>query len=803
MHQKGDIDEAKHIYLKIIEINSNHFDALHLLGLIEYQKNNLDKAFELISKAIIVNSKNAFAHSNIGVVLIALKRPEEAIKNYNKAIILKPDYEEAYNNRGNLLLELNRFEEALEDYNKAIALTPQYSLAHTNRGNALFKLGRYEESLESYNKAIERNPRCVNSYSNRGNTLLRLNNYQAALESYDIAISFDPEHAEAYSNRGVALKELKLFEKALESYDKAISLKPKYPDPYINRGNILADLGKWELAFDNYQNLLEFDRSYKSRIGFVNCIKNITAIKVTSKVEALIEQAISEAWTRPSDLIPIARSLLLYKLGLKSPEELPSAKKKTTLSNEKFHSSSVVFNLLNNSLFQCILKNDSINNSKFELFLTDVRRSLLNDLVENIEFLEHKKSESEAVEEGDRLLNFLCALASQCFINEYVYANTDKELDQIKILEDKLLYKNINNFPIPFEWLALIACYRPLSELKNNEVLLNQEFPDCLKQIITKQISEPKEEWVYRDGIPSLVKIGDEVSQLVRQQYETNPYPRWVKTINFVEGISLDEMLFKTFPKASFRKLGKENNIDVLIAGCGTGQHPIESAQVYKNARVTAIDLSLSSLCYAKRKAIEMGICNIDFAQADILELGSIDKRFDLIESVGVLHHLAEPLKGWHVLLGLLRPNGFMKIGLYSELARASVVAARKYIVERKFSTSPEDIRQCRHEILNFNENNPISRVINFTDFFGLSECRDLIFHVQEHRFTLIQLKEALKILNLNFVGFTLKPLIEKQYAERFPEDISKTNLDNWHLFEMEFPDTFRSMYQFYVQKIE
>ena len=83
-----------------------------------------------------------------------------------------------------------------------------------------------------------------------------------------------------------------------------------------------------------------------------------------------------------------------------------------------------------------------------------------------------------------------------------------------------------------------------------------------------------------------------------------------------------------------------------------------------------AIDLSRASLAYATAKTRALGLETIAYAQADIMRLGAIEQRFDLIESVGVLHHLADPYAGWRVLLSLLRPGGFMRIGLYSEIAR-------------------------------------------------------------------------------------------------------------------------------------
>src|SRR5262249_53363954 len=82
-------------------------------------------------------------------------------------------------------------------------------------------------------------------------------------------------------------------------------------------------------------------------------------------------------------------------------------------------------------------------------------------------------------------------------------------------------------------------------------------------------------------------------------------------------------------------------------AGCGTGRHPIEVARKYKDARVLAVDLSLTSLCYAKRKTPAPLAERIAYAQADILKIGSIERTFDLIDVSGVLHHLADPMAGW------------------------------------------------------------------------------------------------------------------------------------------------------------
>ena len=128
---------------------------------------------------------------------------------------------------------------------------------------------------------------------------------------------------------------------------------------------------------------------------------------------------------------------------------------------------------------------------------------------------------------------------------------------------------------------------------------------------------------------------------------------------------------------------------NILIAGCGTGQHSIGTAARFKDSKVLAIDLSLSSLSYAKRKTEELGIQDIDYMQADILDLGKLGRQFDIVESAGVLHHMEDPVAGWRVLTDCLKPGGLMKIGLYSELAREHIVEIRQETVSYTHLTLP------------------------------------------------------------------------------------------------------------------
>ena len=222
---------------------------------------------------------------------------------------------------------------------------------------------------------------------------------------------------------------------------------------------------------------------------------------------------------------------------------------------------------------------------------------------------------------------------------------------------------------------------------------------------------------------------------------------------------------------------------------------------LFRGARILAIDLSRASLAYAVRKTRELGISGIEHAQADILQFPHCERRFDLIESIGVLHHLAEPVQGWRALLSLLRPGGFMRIGLYSEVARRPVVACRKFLADKGFLPTAEGIRAGRQALLSENGLGDISSVLNSTDFFATSSVRDLLFHVQEHRFGLAEIQRLLIELDLDFLGFELSVPVLGAYSQRFPEDLAMNDLDSWSAFETEFPLTFSGMYQFWVQR--
>jgi hypothetical protein len=151
------------------------------------------------------------------------------------------------------------------------------------------------------------------------------------------------------------------------------------------------------------------------------------------------------------------------------------------------------------------------------------------------------------------------------------------------------------------------------------------------------------------------------------------------------------------------------------------------------------------------------------------------------------------------VLASLLRPGGYMMLGLYSEVARRRIMAMRRRIAEWGYVSAADDIRRCRQDL--WNSDKPDLRIVNAYDFFGISTCRDLLFHVQERQIELGAIATFLKDNGLAFLGFETDAATLKAYRQRFPGDPAATDLSNWQLFENDNPDIFSRMYQFWVQK--
>ena len=777
-------------FQKVAELMRDDAEAHYNLGIVLKEAGRLDAAVASYRRAVELKPDYAEAHSNLGNALKDLGQLDEAIANYRRALQIKPELADAHNNLGTTLKELGQLDEAIASYRRAVSLKPDFVLAHYNLGNAQKDQGQFDDAVASFRRAVTFKPDFADAHSNLGAAYKVLGQFDAALASYRRVLELRPGFAEAHNNLGVALKDVGQLDAATASYRKAVELKPDYGEALNNLANLLLSQGDSN-ALNIIVRSLQIVESRETKSIFVNCVKQLNLKRVDHFIRDTIVRALSEPWCRPVDLGGVGADIIKLTPNIgECMARAVTAWPKRLNALELFGSEGNVA-VFNDTLLCCLLKSAPICSFKLECFLIMVRCTLLDTASGATTFKDVEES----------TLDFCGALAQQCFINEYVFSWTDEEAQKARDLRTALVSALESNAQIPILWPLAVASYFPLNSLPFADRLLDRSWPAALDAVLVQQVRETEEERQCRVTMPQLTAIEDEVSLLVQNQYEQNPYPRWIKAAPAGSPETMDVVLRKNFPFSTFRPLGKSNSLDILIAGCGTGRQSIETAQGIRGAKMLAIDLSLASLCYAKRKTQELGLNMIEYAQADIMKLESIGRSFDIIESSGVLHHLADPWAGWKVLLALLRPKGVMRLGFYSEVARQGIVRARNFIAEHGYGDTAEDTRKCRQELMNLDNGASIGAALNSIDFFSTSTCRDLFFHVQEHRMTLTSIEAFLWNNNLTFLGFGIDAEILRTYKLRFPDDGPATNLGQWQVFENENPDTFIGMYQFWIQK--
>jgi len=634
-------------------------------------------------------------------------------------------------------------------------------------------------------EAVRRHPSSAELHAQLGMVLAQLGTADVAVNALRTALRLKPDLADAAFELGNLLATGGRLPEAIAAYRRAVTAQPRFAAAHNNLGMALEAEGRWEEALEAYKAAVAVDAHPQVCANVARCLASMPRVRCDDDTRALVARAMDEAWVRPADLARLAVGMLRAHPAIAPaitraveawPERLPAPQLLAATTLDAW---------CHEPLAVALLENAPAADRDFERFLTAARHALLECT---------RKPQLAALLE--RAVPFACALARQCFLGDYVFCSTPEEDAEVQRLETALADALRRGETPPASALAVLACYRPLGSLPDAARLLESAWPPRLRAVLAQQVEEAHAEQRLRETLPMLTPIRDDISQRVRAQYEESPYPRWTR-LPPSPALPLDAYLRSLFPHASLPPRGSIAERDILVAGCGTGQEAVDRARQFPASRILAIDLSRASLAFAARKTREAGCANVEYAQADLLELPAAGRAFDMISCCGVLHHLADPLAGWRALAAVLRPGGFMQVGLYSEIARRGIAAVREMIAQRRYEATPAGIRRAREAIAA----NPDWRAVwSLRDFYGLNECRDLLFHVQEHCFTLPRVRASVEAAGLRFVGLAVAPALAHAFARRFP-GAPHDDLDRWHAFETEHPQAFAGMYLFWVQK--
>jgi hypothetical protein len=148
-HQAGRYAEAEKICRQVLAQVPDHFDALHLLGVLAGQSGHTDDAIRLLGRA--VQLKPGFqAFSNLGVALREKGQLDAAIDAHRAALRLNPDYADAWRNLGAALNAKGSFDEAMSAFDRALQIKPDFADVHFNRAVLMLLRGDFQNGWREY-----------------------------------------------------------------------------------------------------------------------------------------------------------------------------------------------------------------------------------------------------------------------------------------------------------------------------------------------------------------------------------------------------------------------------------------------------------------------------------------------------------------------------------------------------------------------------------------------------------------------------------------------------------------------------
>lgn len=256
-HQAGDLPQAETLYRQVLQMQSTHADAWHLLGVLAHQKRNYSVAVELIKKAIALNGVAPTFYNNLGNAFQELEQLTTAIECYQRALTLEPQFAEAHNNLGNVFILQGSLIEAVACFQRALSLNPNYVNAYKNLGIALNELGKFAEAIHCYQRALGLNPNNAEVYHHLGKVFKNLAKFTEAEACYQRALELNPTSPDAYNDLGNTLQEEGKFLEAETCFRHALALDATFGEAYHNLGNLLKDHGMLEEAIKLYRQALQ------------------------------------------------------------------------------------------------------------------------------------------------------------------------------------------------------------------------------------------------------------------------------------------------------------------------------------------------------------------------------------------------------------------------------------------------------------------------------------------------------------------------------------------------------------------
>ena len=243
------------------------------------------------------------------------------------------------------------------------------------------------------------------------------------------------------------------------------------------------------------------------------------------------------------------------------------------------------------------------------------------------------------------------------------------------------------------------------------------------------------------------VKSADPIGEF----YTSHPYPPPIDNLDRARDMWQDENVHRAefhlfWPHKEYRA-----ELDVLVAGCGTWQSA-KFAVCHPNARVSAIDITPTSIEHTGALKQKYELTNLELRQLSIESVAELDQRFDLIVSTGVLHHLADPDAGLRALHSVLKPDGAMYLMLYAPYGRAGVYMLQEYCRRLGVGTSEQDINELSATLQALPQHHPlVSMLRGAREALDAQALVDALLNPRDRTYSVPQLFDFVEGNDLSF----------------------------------------------------
>ena len=253
--------DAERCCRQALGCDSDHADALHLLGILALHAGQYDQAVDFISRAIRREARHDYLRS-LGTTLLKQGRFADALQVFDKSVQITPDSAEAWRDLGNALIAVGRRADATLCFREALKRDASDWDAANKAALLLFEAGQLEQALVHFTRCDSLLPDHVPTLHMRARTLHDLKRFAEALADYERLSALDPDDADTCHNIGNIMRVLGRDAEALVWFDRSLALCPDAAATLAEKAVVLTTLHRFDEALPTFQRAIAIDPSH-------------------------------------------------------------------------------------------------------------------------------------------------------------------------------------------------------------------------------------------------------------------------------------------------------------------------------------------------------------------------------------------------------------------------------------------------------------------------------------------------------------------------------------------------------------